>query len=153
MVPNQTFRSALNGFNRADVVNYIEMLNNRHMTELEQLCNQLEAAQARVRELEAAQENREQPQEKIPTPLDELEAYRRAERTERQAQERAKLICTQANEVLGDVTARAEAVSTQIEELAEALADQLEKYRQTVLSTKDTFRTSAEALAAMQPKE
>ena len=51
------------------------------------------------------------------------------------------------------MTARAEAVSTQIEELAEALADQLEKYRQTVLSTKDTFRTSAEALAAMQPKD
>ena len=123
MVPNQTFRSALNGFNRADVVNYIEMLNNRHMTELEQLRNQLEDAQAKVRELEAAQENQEQPQEKVPTPLDELEAYRRAERTERQAQERAKLICTQANEVLGDVTA---------------------KY---------TFRTSAEALAAMQPKD
>lgn len=153
MVPNQTFRSALNGFHRADVVNYIEMLNNRHMAELEQLRNQLEAAQARVQELEAAQGNMEQPQEKLPTPLDELEAYRRAERTERQAQERAKLICTQANEVLGDVTARAEAVSTQIEELAEALADQLEKYRQTVLSTKDTFRTSAEALAAMQPKD
>ena len=54
MVPNQTFRSALNGFHRADVVNYIEMLNNRHMTELEQLRNQLEAAQARVQELEAA---------------------------------------------------------------------------------------------------
>ena len=148
-----TFRSALNGFNRADVVNYIEMLNNRHMTELEQLRNQLEDAQAKVRELEAAQESQEQPQEKVPTPLDELEAYRRAERTERQAQERAKLICTQANEVLGDVTARAEAVSSQIEELAEALAEQLEKYRQTVLSTKDTFRTSAEALAAMQPKD
>ena len=85
--------------------------------------------------------------------ISDLEAYRRAERTERQAQERAKLICTQANEVLGDVTARAEAVSSQIEELAEALAEQLEKYRQTVLSTKDTFRTSAEALAAMQPKD
>ena len=52
-----------------------------------------------------------------------------------------------------DLAARAEAVSSQIEELAEALAEQLEKYRQTVLSTKDTFRTSAEALAAMQPKD
>jgi hypothetical protein len=40
------FRSALNGFNRQDVVQYIEYLNNQHNAKVEQLNNQLQAALA-----------------------------------------------------------------------------------------------------------
>ena len=38
------FRSALNGFNRQDVVQYIEYLNNQHNAKVEQLNNQLRNA-------------------------------------------------------------------------------------------------------------
>ena len=40
---NLNFRSALRGFNRQDVANYLEYLNNRHNTELTQLNTELEA--------------------------------------------------------------------------------------------------------------
>ena len=38
----QTFRSALNGFNREDVVHYIEYLNTQHAAEVSQLQSELE---------------------------------------------------------------------------------------------------------------
>ena len=66
----QNFRTAFHGFNRQDVVNYIEYMNNRHASEIQQLKNQLqnapaqgsdgelkkrlEAAEAKIKELEAA---------------------------------------------------------------------------------------------------
>ena len=43
----KNFRSAFRGFNRQDVVNYIEYINNTHNAQLEQLNNQLQAALAR----------------------------------------------------------------------------------------------------------
>ena len=42
----KNFRSAFNGFNREDVVRYIEYMNNKHSAELEQLNSQLQLAQA-----------------------------------------------------------------------------------------------------------
>ena len=42
----QNFRSALSGFNREDVVHYIEYLNQQHNSQLEQLNTQLQNAQA-----------------------------------------------------------------------------------------------------------
>ena len=43
----KNFRSAFRGFNRQDVVNYIEYINNAHNAQIEQLNNQLQAALAR----------------------------------------------------------------------------------------------------------
>ena len=43
----KNFRSAFRGFNRQDVVNYIEYINNTHNAQVEQLNNQLQAALAR----------------------------------------------------------------------------------------------------------
>ena len=42
MAQQQTFRSALNGFNREDVVSYIEYLNSVHTAEINQLNSELE---------------------------------------------------------------------------------------------------------------
>ena len=42
MAATQRFRSAFNGFNREDVVNYIEYLNIRHTAEMDQFNNQLQ---------------------------------------------------------------------------------------------------------------
>ena len=96
-----TFRSALNGFNRQDVANYIAYLNNKHTSEVEQLNNRLQSAlnrqqterdleqrlsqaEARCAELEAELAGRRAAPAETHTDS-ELEAYRRAERTEREA--------------------------------------------------------------------
>lgn len=50
----QKFRTALGGFNRQDVQDYIEQLTAAHRQELGELRKQLEAEQARNAELEAA---------------------------------------------------------------------------------------------------
>jgi hypothetical protein len=44
MADNLNFRSALGGFNRQDVVQYIEYMNNKHNSQIEQLNTQLQTA-------------------------------------------------------------------------------------------------------------
>ena len=180
MAQQQTFRSAFNGFNREDVVRYIEYLNTQHAAELNQLRSELEffrskPAQevpaavspaetpastemeelveqqaARIRELFDQCKSQEQQiselntqlrnaQEKIESALSEksrlaadldhsiqqqvnyksnmeqeLEAYRRAEQTERMARERAEQMYRQANAVLADATIKVDDAATQI---------------------------------------
>ncbi len=156
------FRSALNGFNRQDVVQYIEYLNNQHNAKVEQLNNQLrnakfpadaelqaklDAAMARIAQLEEqlAQANSGNSEE-------ELEAYRRAERAERVAQERAQQICTQANAILADTTAKAEAAATRIAELANQANTQLQAYQEAVSGTQAVFQEAVDALGALKPE-
>ena len=185
----QNFRSALGGFNREDVVRYIEYINNKHSAELAQLntqlqtarealsqvkaqgdinevkaqleaaqarCAQLEAAQARCTELEAelAAAKAAQPvaapvvQEKT---FDELEAYRRAERAERIAQERSQMICDQANAALADAGAKVNSAAGAIDEAAKGLDTQLEAYMIAVDNAKATLHEASAALAAIAP--
>ena len=137
MASVKNFRSALGGFNRDDVVRYIEYMNNKHNAELEQLKTQLQTAQeelakadntelltkleaaedrcaalecyeARCAELEAQLAERPAA---TAAPDVELETYRRAERAERLARDRAAQIYAQANAALADVTVKVEAIS------------------------------------------
>ena len=137
----QNFRIAVRGFNRKDVVDYIEYINNKHNAQVEQLNNQLQealskscdedlqeklrVAEARIQELEAAAGA--QPAVANCTEQ-ELEAYRRAESAERQAKERARQICDQANSVLAEVTAKAQAACAQVS----AVADQMHEAKATI---------------------
>ena len=158
----QNFRSAFYGFNREDVVRYIEYLNNHHKNQLDQLHNQLQAAKAAPvntelqAQLAAALEKCAQLETQLSnaaTTEQELEAYRRAERTERIAQERAQQIRTQANAVLADATVKAEAASAQIAELAEQANQQLVAYQAAVTDTQNLFQDVVTSLAAIKPKE
>ena len=162
----QNFRSALNGFNRQDVVSYIEYMNHKHNLQVEQLNTQLqaalaksgdgelqarlEAAEARIQELEAAQG---QAGECVSCTEQELEAYRRAEKAERQANERAQQIYAQANAALAEASAKAEEISGQIGAAAETLAEQLKHYQQTILDTKGAYEDAAATLYAIRPEE
>ncbi|MBQ4641655.1 MAG: hypothetical protein IJB47_03475 [Oscillospiraceae bacterium] len=165
----QHFRSALNGFRREDVVRYIEFLNNQHNSKVEQLNSQLQVATARasaadpalkeqldsalekIAQLEAQLAEKASASDAFGTPQ-ELEAYRRAERAERLAQERAQQICTQTNAVLADATAKAEAAAEHIAGLAQQANAQLDAYREAISNSQEAFRDAVSALYALQPQ-
>lgn len=158
----QNFRRAIGGFNREDVVRYIEYMNNQHKSEIEQLNTQLqtaqealsraggesneellaklEAAEVRCAELEAQLE-----QAPVVTG-DELEAYRRAERAERLARDRASQIHAQTNALLADATLKMEAASDEFGTLSAQLMQQLEK-------SKAELQEAVAAMYAIRPTE
>lgn len=166
----KNFRSAFRGFNRQDVVNYIEYINNTHNAQVEQLNNQLqialarptdeemkaklEAAEARVAELEAAlaEQDRAILSDSASCTEQELEAYRRAERVERVAKERAEQIYAQANGVLAEATLKAESASAHIGAIADQVSNQLKEYQDSVLETKATFQEAVATLYAIKPQ-
>ncbi len=53
MAENQNFRSAFNGFNREDVVRYIEYSNNQHSAQVAQLQTELEELRAQLTQAQA----------------------------------------------------------------------------------------------------
>ena len=105
MTDNKTFRSALNGFNREDVVQYIAYINNKHTSQVNQLTTEIQALTAELAQLrqqpdysaelaesQAKCASLEQELEQLRSQTDtrcqtgdELETYRRAEETERKA--------------------------------------------------------------------
>ena len=161
----QNFRTALGGFNREDVVRYIEYMNNQHRSQIEQLNTQLqlakaelakngnaaelaaklEAAEARCAQLEAELVSAGQPQGT------ELEAYRRAERAERMAGERVSNMYQQANGALADATARTEEISTQITEIADRVSGQLAELNSALGQSKLIMRSAASTMYAIRP--
>lgn len=154
------FRPALNGFNRQDVVQYIEFLNNQHNAQIEQLNNQLRNAKAPVNNdlqekldaalLKCAQLEAQLSNAGSNNTEKELEAYRRAERAERIAQERAQQICTQANAILADTAAKAEAATARVAELASQANAQLQAYQDAVSGTQAVFQEAVDALYAIK---
>lgn len=160
----QRFRSAFHGFNREDVVRYIEYLNNQHNSQVEQLNSQLQAAKASTSnselqaKLDAALERCAQLEAQLAgAPItssdQELEAYRRAERAERVAMERAQQIRTQANAILADTTLKAESAATRIAELADQASTHLQAYRDAISSSQALFQDAISALYSITPEE
>ena len=160
----QNFRSAFRGFNREDVVNYIEYLNNQHNLKIEQLNAQLQLAQdnredeALRAQLEAALARCEELEKQLAEgnglcSEQELEAYRRAEKAERQAQTRAQQIYTQANAALADATAKAEVAAQRIGAIADEAVAQLKVCQASVLETKEDFQQAVAALYCVSEEE
>ena len=152
------FRTAFRGFNREDVVAYIEYLNNHHNSQIEQLNSQLQTAlskpagdpelQAKLDEaLVRCAQLEAQLQNAPNAPTDtELEAYRRAEKAERLARDRAQQIHDQANAVLADTT-------TKLDQAAQQMTQQLEAYEACVADSKAVLQDATAALAAIRPEE
>ena len=189
----QSFRSALNGFNREDVVHYLEYLNTKHSNQVNQLTaenetlrqqvealpdaesqrllvasleekgaeltQQLEAAQARCEELEqaAAQKPVEdapaQEPSLSPSASEELEAYRRAERIEREAKERAELVYFQANGVLTEATAKVDGISSDITEMADQVMTQLTQLQVAISSSKQALQDASSIMGTIRPNK
>lgn len=189
MATQMNFRSAFNGFNREDVVHYIEFLNSKHVADLNQLNAELEylhnrqpaqPAQpddiveqqaARIRELfdrcaaleqeltDAKAENAKlaeqvQQQNSGHNRLEEeLEAYRRAERTERYARERADNLYHQANGALADATVKVDEAAFQFSQMTDKVVEQLSELQNAVASSKQALRDAAATLYTIRPSK
>ena len=193
MAASQNFRSAFNGFNREDVVHYLEYLNAKHSNQVNQLtaenealrqqvdalpeldnqqsvissledrcaelARQLEESQARCAELEQQLAQSAAPEQNAETPAlspiasDELEAYRRAERIEREAKERAELVYFQANSVLTEASAKVDGISADITEMADKVMSQLTQLQVAVSSSKQALQDASSIMGAIRPNK
>lgn len=193
---NLNFRSSLHGFNRQDVANYLEYLNNRHAAQVNQLntdlealrrqaaapvedpqrtaletrCQELEQQLAAARKerdealaqkeaveqkLEAAQRDREEALlrssgEKLDANR-ELEAYRRAERTERVARERAEQVYSETGTVLTQASNRIEAALRQMTGISQQVTGQLDTLQTAIASSRLALQDAAQTIDKLKP--
>ena len=191
MAAPQNFRSSFNGFNKEDVVHYLEYINSKHTAQVNQLTSeneelrtqleqqpdedliaslqeqcaeltaQLEQAQARCEELEKQLEEKSevvvvekavQPAV-VPGVSEELETYRRAERIEREARERAELVYFQANGVLTEATAKVDGISADITEMADQVMTQLTQLQMSVSKSKQALQDAASIMNTIRPNK
>ncbi len=178
MAAFQNFRSALNGFHREDVVHYIEYINNKHNSQVNQLQTEIQTLQAELTQLRSqtagADELREQlaqaqeqntaleqslaeAQEQLqkaaerPQTDNELEAYRRAERAERIAQERVTQLYQQANGALAEVTVRTDETAMKVSAIVDSVSAQLAELQAVLTSGKNSLKDAAAAMYAVRP--
>ena len=187
MANQMNFRTALNGFNREDVVHYIQFLNSKHAADLNQLNAELlylrskqaeqpapktddivEQQAARIRELfdrcaaleqelEAAKAENMQLAAQVHQDSvrckqeDELEAYRRAERTERYARERADNLYRQANGALADATVKVDEAAHQFSQMTDNVVAQLSDLQNAIAGSKQALRDAAATLYTISP--
>ena len=155
MAETHRFRSAFRGFNREDVVHYIEYINSKHTAQVNQLNSeiaflrqQLEQAQAAV----PAEVPTEAPAVQTCTEA-ELEAYRRAERTERIAKERSEQIYRQATATLADATTRVDDAAGTLTAMADSVKEQLELLQSAIDSSKTSLKEAADIMSTIRPQE
>ncbi len=184
MASAQNFRAAFNGFNREDVVHYIEYLNSKHTGALNQLqsenqtlvdeldalrdkpdlteeCTQLreenQELHTQVAELSAKIEELTQQLEEAQqfTPLadEELEAYRRAEKAERTARERARQIYCQATGALADATTQVDDAAEHFKILSQRISEQLSELQATVDRSKNALQGAAATMYTIRPTD
>ena len=206
MAEQQLFRTAFNGFNRDDVVQYIEELNARHAAEVNQLNADLQYLQEKldaleavcpendipmmgepmndnsdlVEELEAKLAEAEEAAKTAKAQLDvqktenlrlqvlldaalarqnethntvELDTYRRAERVERDARNRAREISDKATSALSDATNKVDDTAIQISELTDAAMQQLKQLQLAISGSKQVLRDTASVLYSIRPED
>lgn len=177
MEPLQNFRTAFHGFNREDVVQYIEYINNKHLSQTNQLKTEIQGLQeqvtqlrgsaerdVRLEELEARCAKLEQerdealaklaqaPATPAPAVSEELEAYRRAERTERMARERVSQMYDRAAGILADATVKVDEAAAQIETMTNDVATQLDQLRTAVTGSKSALKDAVTSMYALRPE-
>lgn len=126
--------------------------------ERDELRAQLEALQARYDALEQELTTRageEDASQAVPQygPQDELEAYRRAERTERLAKERADQLYRQTNGVLADAAAKVDTAAAEIGGMADRVMAQLEQLQSAVTNSKQALQDAAATMYTLHPED
>ncbi len=183
MATPQNFRSALNGFNREDVVRYLEYLNTKHQNQINQLTAEAESLRSQLdqlrllprfdpqlqqqleeitqerdalrAQLEAHQTQPESADREVATlngiAAEELEAYRRAERIERTAREKAELVYHQASGILNEATAKVDAITDDLTSKADEVMSQLTQLQMAVSSSKQALQDAASLMNTIRP--
>lgn len=177
----KNFRTAFNGFNREDVVCYLEYLKSRHASEVNQLKSEAESLRAkldafcdrqlekrdcsgleeenaalrqRIQELEQEREalaaQLAQQQEPADYPAQELEAYRRAERTEREARERAEQVYRRTSLVLNNAAEKLDGVTSQVSPLADSVLEQIRLLEAGVGATRQSLQDAVSVLEQLR---
>ena len=170
------FRGSLGGFNRTDVADYIEKLCLTHAAELkersrraEELQTQLEETRAQLREtddaLEAAtapepepeepeepeeSEVVEAPEEAPDYPSLELEAYRRAEATERLAARRAEQLSRQMQEFVAHISQRYAETGEEIAALSEDMRSDLQRLQDSLSDLESLFTETTDHFESVE---
>ena len=169
MSETKKFRTALNGFNRQDVVQYIEYLNNRNRSQVQQLNDQLKAAkeapnqeisrlEARIAELEDQLEAKDaeiaalQTQPAVPQPVPAVTQPAPQVLSmdqELEAYRRAERAERQAHERARMVYERANAVLADVTVQADEYARAMDLACAQLIAALDTYKT---AVALSRPK-
>lgn len=180
MAQSGTFRKAFNGFNREDVVRYIEYITSHHQAELAQLRSENQSLQDEIdhykalaetpveapactpeREAEllaqiealTAQLAEAQAKPAAPSLADrELEAYRRAEQVERAAKARAEQLYKQANSTLAEATTRVDAAAVQFRHIAERVSAHMAELQEAVQISKDNLLDATAIMYTIRPE-
>ena len=83
----------------------------------------------------------------------ELDTYRRAERVEREARNRANAVFGQANAALSSATNKVDETANQIAELAESTMQQLKQLQLAISGSKQILRDTATSLYSIRPED
>jgi chromosome segregation ATPase len=129
---------------QSEAVSALEAERDELRTQLDALREQFIALQERCAALE-------QNAPAAITTEDELEVYRRAERTERMARERADIIYRQTNGILKEVSLRVNDMTEQIIPSAEQLLGQLNHLQTAVSATKQSLQDASVILSTLRP--
>lgn len=82
----------------------------------------------------------------------ELEAYRRAERTERVARERAEQIYHKTNGVLSQATLQVDGAASEIGQMADRVVEHLKTLQEAVLGSRQALADAAQTMYALRPE-
>ena len=85
------------------------------------------------------------------TPAEELEIYRRAERTERMARERADLIYRQTNGILSEASVRVNDMAEQVVPIADQILMQIGQLQNAVNATKQSLQDAVVIVNTLRP--
>lgn len=163
-----SFRTAIGGFNRADVFAYIEKTSHEHRSALREKDQQLAALQG---ELDALRKEREELQREVaslqaqlqaqpeaapqeaPAPeasdSRELEAYRRAEAAERSAHVRAARLNGSLNALLSSTQAQLDALTDDTRSAALQVEQELQNVQNCSARSMALLKELTEQLAAL----
>ena len=83
----------------------------------------------------------------------ELEAYRRAERAERVAKERANLIYAQTGAVLNQASVRVEGAIRQVTGISQQVSAQLDTLQAAISSSRLALQDAADTISRLKPKQ
>lgn len=179
----QSFRSAFHGFNREDVVRFLETTVAKHGAQVRELEDEIkrlegELEQARQKEnpqmpeeLEALRKENDalkkqveelenqltdpepEPQQDQQWEAEELAAYRRAENVERQARTRAAHLNEKINALMEELTNRLEGSGLAIDAATESMGKALEELQTALDGAKNILSSGVETLHSLEQEE